>query len=191
MCWSANGSLSTWAFAMFLALVHKNLGTIDLPVWYLMVTFTQIQLVEYFLWKNLYIPDKNRFWSMVGGAILTIQPLVAATVLNDKQRNVFWIVYLIGIITFLLKNKIDFTTTIGGNGHLKWNWVDRDLKSVYCILWMIALLAPLWITGHHVIAAAGLITYIISSYFNDKYGTAGSYWCWIATLSWLLPFFTL
>lgn len=187
MCWSAEGSLQTYAFGMILAAIHKYYGSIDPALWVFMVAFTHIQLVEYFLWKNLGNPSANRFWSGIGFCLISILPLIAAGLLPSNSRDKLRIFYLIMIMIYLATRKINLSTEVGGNGHLKWNWID-SFTSIWTLGWPLMVLIPLFISGHRVTFIIATLTYIMSSYFNDKYGTAASYWCWVPALGWLLPF---
>jgi hypothetical protein len=187
MCWSADGSLKTYLFGMILAAVHKYQGDLDPSVWLLMTVFTHMQLVEYFLWKNLNVPAANRLWSGAGAALLFIQPLISATLLKSNLRNKLWITYVLGAVSYFATRKVDMTTEIGGNGHLKWNWIT-SFASPWALAWLLMLVGPMWITGHEFAAAFIVATYLVSAYFNDKYGTAGSYWCWFSISTWMLSF---
>ena len=184
MCWSAEGSIKTYAFGMILAAIQGNL---DPRVWLLMTVFTQMQLVEYFLWKNLNTPAANRLWSGVGMALVLIQPLISATLVNHDLRNKLWTVYFLGVISYFATRKVDMTTEVGGNGHLKWNWIT-SFKSPWTIAWLLMFVGPMLVGGHEVAGAIGVAMYFASAYFNDKYGTAGSYWCWLAISTWILTF---
>lgn len=187
MCWSADGSLKTYALAMSLAAVHYYKGTRNPIILLLLFVFAQMQLVEYFLWKNLTVPAANQLWSVVGTSLLIIQPLISAMLLPDDLRNKAWMITLTGTALYFLTTKVDLTTEVGENGHLKWNWIP-SLLSPWAIGWLVMLIAPMWITGHRIAFLFTMFTYIISTYFNDKYGTAGSYWCWLAVSAFLLAF---
>lgn len=187
MCWSAEGSLVTYALAMSIATIHKYNGTLNPYLLLLMVVFTQMQLVEYFLWKNLSVPSANRLWSSVGLGLIIIQPLVSAMLLPDNIRNKSWLITLAGTALYFSMSQVNLSTTVGGNGHLRWNWIP-SLTSPWIIGWLVMLLGPLWIAGRRGPALFGLITYFISVYFNNKYGTAGSYWCWTVVSGLLVAF---
>jgi len=172
---------------MTLAAIHKYNRTLNPIILIYMIVFAQMQLVEYFLWKNLAIPSSNQLWSAVGVCLIVMQPLVTAMLLPDDMRNKAWLITLTGTALYLLTTKVDLSTEVGANGHLKWNWIP-SFKSPWIIAWLVMLLTPLWITGYRGSALFGLVTYFISAYFNEKYGTAGSYWCWIAITAFLTAF---
>ena len=188
MCWSANGSMSTYIFAMILAAIHKYKGVMHPSIWTLMIVYSHMQLIEFFLWKNLEIPKANRFWSGAGLLLLIIQPMVSATLLPAGLRTKFLMTYITGLSVYFLTNKVNLTTTIGGNGHLKWNWIV-PFSSLWGLGWLAFLLVPMWLTGHKGAAIFGMLSYLASAYFNDKYGTAGSYWRWFVILAWVTAFF--
>lgn len=187
MCWSADGSLKTYTLAMSLAAVHYYKGTRNPIILLLLFVFAQMQLIEYFLWKNLTVPAANQLWSAVGTSLLIIQPLISAMLLPEDLRNKAWMITLTGTALYFLTTKVDLTTEVGENGHLKWNWIP-SLLSPWAIGWLVMLIAPMWFTGHRIAFLFTMFTYIISTYFNDKYGTAGSYWCWLAVSAFLLAF---
>ena len=185
MCWSADGSLKTYMFGVILAAVYKSQGVLDPHMWLLMTVFTHMQLVEYFLWKNLNVPAANAFWSGAGAALLFAQPIISAMLLKKGLRNKLWLVYLLGAATYFATRKVDLSTEVGDNGHLKWNWIT-SFTSPWALAWLAMLVGPMLLTGHNSAAAFIVATYVASAYFNDKYGTAGSYWCWFAIATWLL-----
>lgn len=187
MCWSAAGSLNTWAFAMTLIAIHYFRGRTDPVLLLFLATFTQIQLVEYFLWKNLNNVQANAFWSRVGFLVLILETLVAAALLPAALRAKAWAVILGVTAVYLLTHKIDARTTIGDNGHLKWHWA-APVNSPWGMGWIAMILAPFFIMGYNSLALFGVFTALVSMYFNYKYETFGSYWCWIAVSGALIPF---
>ncbi|NBX49425.1 hypothetical protein EBT25_05645 [bacterium] len=183
MCWSAEGSLGTYTAGMLLAALAKN--RLDPRVWIFMTLFTHIQLVEYFLWKNLHVPRLNSMWSAVGLALILAEPAASLNLLGDVRLVV---AYTLGCIVYILTQKIDFTTVVGGNGHLKWNWAVMEPRNIGVYIWLCIFLLPLYVTKNYLLFIAGLVTLAISAFFNTKYGTISSYWCWINIFSWVIPF---
>lgn len=186
MCWSANGSLATWAAAMTLALSANK--QYDPALWAFMVIFTQIQLVEYFLWKNLKVPRLNALWSKVGLFVLALEPIAAIYMIKNKQLRVkFLVAYGLYLTTLLFTSKFNFSTSVGKNGHLQWNWANPFLKT---IPWILFLIVPVCISGNYLSFLFASVTLMISLYFYMKYNTAGTMWCWIAVFGWIFYYFT-
>ena len=185
MCWSANGSIATWLFGMILAIFAKIYNTTSFPIWLLGVEFTQMQLIEYFLWKNLNNLSQNRLWSVIGFILIILQPVISIYSIQQIQlRNFLWLSFIIITIIYISTTHIEFKTEIGKNAHLKWNWLFSRYDW-YAILWFIGLLVPLAISKHYFAFVFGLITLLFSFYNNYKYQTVGSYWCWFVVFGWL------
>lgn len=185
MCWSAEGSLATWALGMILAVYSKVHATAHPAIWLLGAEFTQMQLIEYFLWKNLDRPDQNAFWSRAGMWLIVAQPLISIWAIQDLQiRRTWWSLYTTALILWLNSTKIDYSTEVAGNGHLKWNWLFQR-GSWFNWVWAISLLAPLAYSGHRAAFWFGSLTALVSLYFNMKYQATGSYWCWLVVFGWL------
>jgi hypothetical protein len=180
MCWSANGSLATWAAAMVLA--GATYGY-EPKIWLFAFVFTQMQLIEYFLWKNLKVPRLNTLWSKAGLLVILLEPVAAIYMIEDVAlRNKMWTGYATYVAALLLTQRLDFTTVVGGNGHLKWNWLPSTLLM---IPWFAFFLAPLWIAKAYITFGMAVMTLLMSTYFYSQYGTISSMWCWIAVSVWL------
>lgn len=182
MCWSANGSLGAYALAMGLAGISKYQAVVDPKMWIFMVILTHMQLVEYFLWKNLSVPKLNALWSAVGLALILAESAGSLNLLSDKRPLALYSVFA---LLYILVTRIDFTTVVGKNGHLKWNWL-MSFKSPWMLGWLIALFVPLYLTKRYIGLAYGLFILLISMYFNNMYGTTGSYWCWLSLGAWIV-----
>lgn len=182
MCWSANGSLATYSIAMVLAIITKYKGMVDPKMWIFMIIFTHMQLIEYFMWKNLTVPKINALWSAVGLAFILAEAAASLNLLSDKRPLA---IYTAVAVAYVLMSRIDFRTTVGGNGHLRWNWLMPS-GSPWMIGWLFALFVPLYLTKEYVGLAYGLGVFFISMYFNFTMGTTGSYWCVLALGTWAL-----
>jgi hypothetical protein len=186
MCWSAEVSLKTYLFGMILAVITKLKTKIDTPLWIFLVLFTHMQLVEYFLWKNIDDPKKLEFWSKIGAVLIVAQPLFLINMMKDglvkTQLLAFWTVFVLG--WFLLKTN-KFETKIGKNGHLVWNWFP---EGAWGLVWVAAWFAPVILSKNYQFLALSLAGFLPSLYFYMKHNTWGSMWCWISVMSWLFYF---
>lgn len=167
---------------MVLAMITKYKGVIKPSMWFFMLIFTQMQLVEYFLWKNLTIPKVNAFWSAVGLALVLAEAGGSVNLLTDKKPLM---IYALACLAYILTQPIDLRTTIGGNGHLRWNWLMPSW-SLWMLGWLVAMFLPLYVTKEYVGLVYGLVVFLISMIFNYKYGTTGSYWCVLALGTWII-----
>jgi hypothetical protein len=175
MCWSANGSLSTWAVAMVLAAGSYGY---EPKIWLFMVVFAQMQLVEYFLWKNLKVPSQNALWSKVAAAVVLLEAAAAIYMIeNVPLRNKIFTGYALYVVILLATYPFDWRTTIGGNGHLSWQWAP-SLTAL--IPFYLCFFGSMWIAGNYVTLAGGILTAALSIHYYGKYGSASSMWCWIS-----------
>lgn len=158
----------------------------DPKLWVLMVVFTQIQLVEYFLWKNLKVPRLNALGSKAAALVILLEPIAAIYMINNVAlRNKLLLVYAVYVAALFMTQTFDFRTTIGGNGHLRWQWMP---SWILVIPWIVFLIAPFLITGRYKGFALAIVTLLTSVYFYRNYGTVSSMWCWIAISGWIFMF---
>ena len=117
MCWNAGVSLNTFLFSFFaiiLAYIH-NYSTKSLLFF---LSIILIQLDEFFLWTYLDNKTLNMYFSIIGLAIISIQPLASIMILSKSHnRNVLLFLYLIfilSIIYFILQQDWEkfFTTSV-------------------------------------------------------------------------------
>lgn len=131
-----------------------------------------------FLWKNLKVPRLNSLSSKAGLFVILLEPIAAIYMIKNKNlRNNFLITYGLYITGVLLTHRFDFSTKVGLNGHLQWNWIIP----FWSLPWFVFLLAPMWIGGqNNGTFLFASITLLMTLYFYFRYKTAGTMWCWIA-----------
>jgi len=195
MCWNETISLNTFIFTtgclLFIAYNHYytkyKLPEFRNPAIYLViVSFTSIQLVEYFLWRSIKTNNKNMnyFASIIGWIfIYVIQPAILLYIAPQKyemQRNILATIYstvfvAVNLYKYLYSPFI-FQTGIRNNGHLDWLWFylngyERILAVCYfaCFIFLF-LQFPIIIS----------IIFAILFYLYAKYEKVwGSLWCFL------------
>lgn len=186
MCWSARVSLNTFllaAFSVTLGMTNRVLSPWNAAF---MMTYSSMQLVEYFLWTNITNPARNRLWSMIGFCALLAQPLISILRLRDGPELRRWRAYLLAAfgayLAFLAlvvtkTDTIRFETKVATNGHLQWRFLPPSLAII--LPWMLLFFAPMVLMKSYV--GMGLTLFIlclsIATYWKD--GTWGSMWCWV------------
>jgi hypothetical protein len=159
----------------------------DPALWTFMVLFTQMQLIEYFLWRDLKVPRLNALWSKVGLFVIALEPVAAIYLIKDTElRRKMLMAYGAYIAMLLLTQKFDFRTVVGGNGHLEWKWGIPDWLPA--LPWFIFFLAPILISKRYDVFAYALGILLVSMYFYMRYNTISSMWCWFAVFGWLYYF---
>lgn len=189
MCWSASVSLNTFIFSLFGTLFALFNGVIDVPQALFFTSFTSMQLVEYFAWKDL---SDTRIPSMVGLLLLFLQiVLVIYNYYKGPYQNLLYGFWFAIIAVILMTTKIDLSMHKAPNGHLTWNW----LNSIPKIYWLIFVLFYLGIGidyKYNLVFLAFLAVISFSWYNYSASGTFGSMWCWISNafaLVWIFRVF--
>ena len=186
MCWNEHVSLNTYLFSMGMLglLIYNNTYTPYKVAgfngyWYFfIVSFCTMQLIEYFLWRNLDDKKVNKLLSMTGQGLVTVQPIASLFLLNNATlRNVMVTLYVLfaGIVGATQKKVFKTSTE---NGHLKWTWVP--LKTYQYVVWLFFLLFSFVMNKQYVAIAVALFLFCIT--YNGK-GTGGSLWCWTINFS--------
>ena len=204
MCWNQSISINTFVFGcLALGFIYftntftkyKTNG-FDNPFIYLIIfSFLIMQLVEFFIWRNLNNKQINRVLSIVGFSILLFQPITLMLYDTYYIGNITTLIqnlslYIIAWISFLsykyLYNPISFTTTIGVNKHLKWNWLNFTTnETIVCILLYFSYIVySLFILKNvdDILKYVFFVSLFISifSYFNTN--EFGSIWCWVVNV---------
>lgn len=186
MCYNAQVSLNTWYFAIFGFLVGLFAG-FPLPKLLFALLFSSMQLVEYFLWKYIDDPKKNRFYSKMGHLILIFEPLFAIFMIPHKMilygLSAFYILFL---ILFHLYNyqKIHFYTRVGKNGHLDWQF-SRNLGDLYGLIWFGLFFTGIYMSKDIVFLWGGILSLLFTLYSEKFENTFTSKWCYISNIVWI------
>jgi hypothetical protein len=195
LCWNAEVSIQTFLFATICCILGYNYGfPIEKLIFF--IVFSMIQLVEYFLWKNLNDKKKNEFYSKMGFLVILLEPLAAINMIQNIQiKNYSIFIYLIVTFIYLYFNykNIDFTTTIGKKGYLHWNWLEKfninNKYTYYYILWTFFIIFGSLLSKDFIIFIIGLLTYLFSWYNLSTDNSFSSYWCSIANILWFYVIF--
>jgi len=138
MCWNKDISINTFLFACFSLIfiyltntfTKYKLVEFKNPIIYLFLFAVAImQLIEYFLWKNLNNMSMNILLSKIASYIIFIQPLIIMSMIPIVNIKYLLIVIYILFITIYLQykmlyNPIHFYTSIGKNCNLSWEWMN-------------------------------------------------------------------
>ncbi len=157
------------------------------------MVFSSMQLVEYFLWKNIKDKKKNEFYSKMGFLVILLEPLSAINMIENNillKNNLIYSYLFITFIYLLFNYKnINFKTSINKKGFLQWNWLEPvnlyKLKSYFFIFWTFFLFFSCFLTKDWFIIFIGLFSYLYSLYSYKLHDTFGTYWCYIVNLLWI------
>lgn len=183
MCWNPQISLSTFIFGIStIAIAYINdIATLQWAIFYF--TIVSMQLLEYFIWTK---KSWNRVLSIIGLCIIISQPIAAGLLIeNGTYQKIYYISYLVCVMAFVM-HPHNFSTTVGQNGHLKWNWLD--VTPVWVTIWTLFVLTAIHLSNYTSLLKEMLVfAFIIgftgfSWYYYRKYGTWGSVYCSLINL---------
>ena len=188
MCWNASVSLNTFLFSGFvlLLIIYNNSFTkykiqeLNNKWMYLFMTsFILMQLIEFFIWKNINNKFYNNIFSICATLLLIIQPVASIMILKNMQlRNLLLFSYLLlafpySIYKFLNNN---IYSVIGESGHLRWKFFN--VKPIIFFVWLFFFLFSFVYEKKWFGFMFALITLFISFLIYGKDNTMWSMWCW-------------
>ena len=185
MCWNEKVSINTFIFSTFAIIFayYNNIITVFQGL-FLLCVFS-MQLIEFFLWRNINDKNKNEFYSRVAEYSLAFQPLFSLmTIPHPTIKYICCLLYLLflGMVKLVpwFRGQKPYISTVGTNGHLRWNWMETNPIKV--TVYMLGLFIPLLLWKHKLIFVIFLLTLLASVILYRKDKTWGSLWCWSANL---------
>lgn len=177
MCWSASVSLSTWIFGNLAYLWGLSRGK-DLGLFYLW--YTQMQLLEYFMWKDQACKGSNQLAAKLGYINILLQPLLSIYTYYPNK----WLYLAYMLLLTMIRFPTDFCTRPHPKHcHLSWDWMP--FKNIPMAFWFILQFLPPFLTNkNHFLA--GMLAVLYS--FNNVRGSVGSLWCWLVVFYGIVAF---
>jgi hypothetical protein len=198
MCWGPDISINTFLLGVLTLcfIYYTNTYTkYHTPVfnnkWAYVFGFLVIsmQLVEYFIWKNIKNEKMNYIYSRIAYSLLGLQPIpLIMMIINEKIRYITLVAYVsyIFIYNIIKINVKTQLTTISQNGHLLWNWLTfSGYEYIFLMIYMSFYLFSAYYIKNHQLLWFIIISFSLSfiTYFRDK--TWGSMWCWVSNIIWI------
>jgi hypothetical protein len=176
--------METFAFS-FGVFTFAYLFGFDPKLLFLYFWFFSMQLVEFFLWRNIDDIYWNRVFSLVAFSILAVQPFAMTLIVSNPVIRMWFLglyaiyVSLLIYIHFSKRDEINYSVSVAKNGHLSWNWVSNYVNAYYIYLFFFAVLI---LEKEYIAFVVILITHLYSfiNYYQDK--TFSSMWCWTANV---------
>jgi len=194
MCWNQYISLNTFLFSTFVLLLiayNNNVSPYKINdfdsiyVYLFFMSFILMQLIEFFIWRNLNNHKLNHLFSLLGAFLIFIQPIMSLLMLKKHPllKQILIPLYAIPAFVYFISeyNHKKFTTSLTKKGHLQWNWVNFiGEKQILLYIWLFFLFFSLFMNAQY----AGLIFVIflfLFSFYNKtiaKDKSTGTLWCW-------------
>jgi hypothetical protein len=189
MCWNQTVSLNTFVFSFFvlLLIIYNNAFTKykiqelnSIWVYLFLMSFIFMQLIEFFIWRNINNKYYNNLFSILATCLLISQPIFSVMMLsNINLRNILVIVYLLialpySIYKFSTKKIYTF---VGKSGHLKWDFFDASffIMLIWCSFFFFSFIYDKKWLGF----LFGIFTLYFMYLTYKKDETMWSMWCWI------------
>lgn len=180
MCWNESVSMNTFIFSTFVVVFSYFNNVLDIYQSLLLFSISCMQLVEFFIWRNIKNTRKNIFYSKIAEMLLVSQPVFSLLTIQNqaiKYGTVALYVLFLCVNAMLKKGNNKYKkTTIGKNGHLRWNWLSSN--PIVVVVYLVCLLVPILFWKKSFIFVIVTATLIASFVLFGKDGTWGSLWCW-------------
>jgi len=149
-----------------------------------------MQLIEFFIWRNINNKYYNTLFSFGVFILLCIQPFFSLMLISDINiRNLMVGIYLcISIPLFLYKvsNTSSIYTIVTPKHHLLWNFADIKsdyFKKIYWIFYLFFLLFS-FVYNQYIIGYVFMITILLIVFYNYiQDNSFGSLWCWAININ--------
>ena len=198
MCWNPDISINTFLFAclaiVFIYLAntytkYKSRAFKNPLVYLFLFEVASIQLIEFFLWRNLKNKTANTHLSIIAAHIIILQ-LITLILMVHSGGYLKYVLLLILAITYFavvyyskITGNIRFYTSVGENGHLLWEWANfKGIENVFLAIFILLYLIPAVLICNAPLMYLIIGSLFVSVLFYYKYNTWGSMWCWIANL---------
>lgn len=183
MCWSAQVSLNTFLLSVF-AVLLALLNGYELKFAIFVMSYALMQLIEYFIWsRGLKSKTANKMLSLLGGALLLLQPLAAIFLLDDGpvRRFLLGVYALFILLNILFSKKTNIPrTTVASNGHLQWHFISESVFTPVLFLYLIMMITPfVLVRKYHYVLYFGIVTLLVSLFTYAQSMTWASMWCWM------------
>lgn len=204
MCWNADISLNTFLFAILSLLfvfltqtfsqykIELFSNSYSPYVYLFFVEVACIQLIEFFLWRNLKNKSLNENISYLGSWLIGLQPPILFMMVPDISiRNSLLGSYILFILVYYgyqyVYHPFHFHTTVAENGHLKWGVLDlHGYENIFLFVFLLFYILPLIFIQNNLFTFFLAFSMAVSLFFYLREGTFGTMWCWMANLFFLL-----
>jgi len=193
MCFNKTVSITTYIIGMVGSLALFMSNYVPEAIFYAWVI--QMQLIEYFLWKNQTCSDTNKEITKTGIFVNHMEPLVLWLAVGFGNLPVGVNAYMLGygIWTYYVNRNIKSECTVvtpESKSHLEWKWNDNKQLYYICFLGALVLvslygLGP--VSGQNnafLVVLSFMLSWVV--YRDSK--SVGAMWCFAAALA---PFILL
>lgn len=168
------------------AMICAYLGTIRVELIYIAMSFTSIQLLEYFAWTYLDNKKVIYYLSIIGLLLIFLQLFLMSYTIQNSTYRKYMLALLFGLIVLYgiyVLPTTRFNMKKGMNGHLEWEWLK--LPNLFLISTLFFYVVPSLLSKYILSAIFAIITVGYSLYNYHQYNTWGTMWCYFSNVIWL------
>jgi hypothetical protein len=157
-------------------------------VYLFLLEVASIQLIEFFLWKNLKNKFMNELLSKISSFIIFSQQITLILMIPNLtikySMALFYIILLLIYFEYkIIYNPIIFRTSIGTNGHLSWEWMNyKGYENIFFFIFLLFYILPVLLIKKSLLAFFLILSLVASLFFYYKYNTFGTMWCWSSNI---------
>lgn len=199
MCWNPDISINTFVFSCFalLFIYFSNTFTkykilmFTNPLFYLLfLEIASMQLIEFFLWRNLKDKYINYVLSRIASWLIILQQFTLLCIIpNETIKYSMFLLYALFLMLYKYFHSVNAYTTIGKNGHLAWEWANyKGYEYLWLISWLFFYIVPILFINNFLLSIF-TIPILLLSLFYYEYKTFGTVWCWV--INFCLLYFVL
>jgi hypothetical protein len=202
MCWNQAVSLNTFLFSCFVLalIIYNNVYTQykiqelnSFWVYVFIFSIISMQLVEFFIWRNIKNAFYNRAFTWIANLLLLSQPAFSLMLLpNIQLKTVLVSVYLVLVSIYVIHQMMTFDvhSTVSKMGHLQWN-TSKLSQLLIWVVWLFFFSFSLVYLNKIRGILFGAVLLLVSYYNFSKDNTMGSMWCWFINFAALYCAFVL
>jgi hypothetical protein len=184
MCFNKSVSLATYMIGVTGSLALYTYGYVPEALFYAWVV--QMQLIEYFLWKNQICSDTNKNITKTGIFVNHMEPFILWLAIGLRNLPVGINVYMLlfGIWTYFINKNIKTECTLESKSHLRWKWNDNKDLYYTAFLGALVLLSLFGLGGirGQNNAFVILLGFALSWVIYEDSKAIGAMWCFAGAL---------
>lgn len=205
MCFSKESSITAYILSFLVSVFLYFTGNnFDKHIAFFSIVFIQIQLAEYFMWKDQNCSKMNHYASIYANIVLILQPisilfgayLFETLTIPKKYIISILLILMIPFFTILIKNiknKRKLCSKKQKSGYLEWDFIGGGIDKwpvSFTLFYMIFMLIP-WlflkdqmkgILSFFIIITSFLVSRIDSNDINMKFKQWESKWCFLCII---------
>jgi len=182
MCWSFEASIVTWIIGLVTSiyLIHRKRKN-DVIMGILILVYSSMQLFEALMWYDQNCGKLNIIGTELAYFVLWSHVMAVAIGLYIEYKVKLPLVIgsLFLLAAFILIPKKFECSVKGENRHLRWGFNPDFYMAVFPVVVGLCLYYVKPFKMSLIISSLFIVTFIMSYIYSSKYGTTGSFWCWV------------